>query len=312
MDSLFTIAPRLLRNPAAYFESVRRGKNLQASIRWLLVSSVAYLSIYGFVMGMAHSPWQALSSSVKMPILFIGAGLLCLPALYLFALVMGTQLRLAQVTALVLAGACTFFPADTVHLAVVDPGVGTRRRPLAMRLGRWLFVGPDNGLFSPVLEQAEREGWEIEAVLLANPDFWLPAVSRTFHGRDLFAPVAAHLARGVRLADLGPALADPIRLQIPRPEKTVHGWRAHVLSRDAFGNLATDLAVDQIAQPEAVRVRVGSFEIRGLVPTYGSRPRGELVALADSRGRLEIAVVDGSAAQVTGLRVGDEVAVVVK
>ena len=104
MDSSFASVPRLMRNPAAYFENVRRGKHLEVAISWLLVSSVACLSIYGFVMGMAHSPWQALSSSVKMPILFIGAGLLCLPALYLFALVMGTHLRLAQVTALVLAG----------------------------------------------------------------------------------------------------------------------------------------------------------------------------------------------------------------
>ena len=104
MDDSFTIVPHLLRDPAAYFENVRRGKPLQASIRWLLVSSVACLSIYGFVLGLAHSPWQALSCSLKMPILFIGAGLLCLPALYFVALVMGTRLRLAQVAAVVLAG----------------------------------------------------------------------------------------------------------------------------------------------------------------------------------------------------------------
>ena len=104
MDSPFTIVPHLLRDPAAYFENVRRGKPLQASIRWLLVSSVACLSIYGFVLGLAHSPWQALSCSVKMPVLFIGAGLLCLPALYMVALVMGTPLKPAQVAAVVLAG----------------------------------------------------------------------------------------------------------------------------------------------------------------------------------------------------------------
>jgi hypothetical protein len=104
MDGSFTIVPRLLRDPAAYFEGVRRGKNLQSSIQWLLASSVVCLSIYGFVIGLSHSPWQALSSAIKMPILFIGAGLLCHPALYFSALVMGTSLRMAQITAVVLAG----------------------------------------------------------------------------------------------------------------------------------------------------------------------------------------------------------------
>jgi len=104
MDSSLTLVPRLLRDPAAFFEGVRRAKNLSSSIHWLLVSSVVCLSIYGFVMGLAHSPWQALSSAVKMPILFIGAGLLCLPALYFSALMVGTPLRLAQITAVVLAG----------------------------------------------------------------------------------------------------------------------------------------------------------------------------------------------------------------
>jgi hypothetical protein len=104
MDSPMTLVPRLLRDPAAYFEGVRRSKNLSSSINWLLVSSVVCLSIYGFVMGLAHSPWQALSSAVKMPILVIGAGLLCLPALYFSALMLGTPLRLAQITAVVLAG----------------------------------------------------------------------------------------------------------------------------------------------------------------------------------------------------------------
>jgi hypothetical protein len=94
----------LLRDPAAYFEGVRRGKNLQSSIKWLLVSSVVCLFTYGFVMGLTHSPWQALSSAAKLPILFIGAGLVCLPALYFSALVMGTPLRMTQITAVVLAG----------------------------------------------------------------------------------------------------------------------------------------------------------------------------------------------------------------
>jgi S-adenosylmethionine hydrolase len=209
--------------------------------------------------------------------------------------------------ALILSRAYAYFPSGTVHLAVVDPGVGTDRRPLALRAGDWYFVGPDNGLFTPVLEQAERKGLPAAIVVPDEPRYWLTHVSPTFHGRDVFAPLAAHLARGVPLADLGPVAADPVRLQMPRPERTDWGWRAHVMAADAFGNLATDLPVGMIERPEAVRVRLGRHEVRGLSLTYGDRPPGQLIALADSSGRLEIAVVGGSAAQLTGARHGDEV-----
>jgi hypothetical protein len=104
MDDSFALVSRLLRDPSAFFEGVRRGKNLYAAIGWLLVASALCLAVFGFVMGLAHSPWQALSSAIKMPILFIGAGFLCLPALYFFALVMGSQLHMAQITAAVIAG----------------------------------------------------------------------------------------------------------------------------------------------------------------------------------------------------------------
>src|SRR5512136_277510 len=107
--------------------------------------------------------------------------------------------------ALVLCRAYPFFPPGSVHVAVVDPGVGTRRRPMAARLGEHFFVGPDNGLFTPAYEAAEKKGWPLDLVHLTNEKFFLAQVSRTFHGRDIFAPVAAHLANGVPLADLGPA-----------------------------------------------------------------------------------------------------------
>jgi hypothetical protein len=197
------------------------------------------------------------------------------------------------------------YPAGTVHLAVVDPGVGTARRPLALRLGGWYFVGPDNGLFTPVLEDAEKNGWPVEIVHLTNPRTWLPSVSRTFHGRDLFAPVAAHLANGVPLADLGPAVRDPVRLALPRPEKTPAGWRAHIISIDTFGNLVTDLPAGEIVDRENVLVRIGGTEIRGVVESYGQKSSGELVALISSDGRLEVAVVNGSAAQRLGAKIGD-------
>lgn len=212
--------------------------------------------------------------------------------------------------ALTLAAAFRFFPAGTVHLAVVDPGVGTARRPMAARLGQFFFVGPDNGLFTPVYEEAEKNGWPMVFVHLTNEKYFLPDVSRTFHGRDLFAPAAAHLANGVPLADLGPALRDPVRLSLPKPERTAEGWRAHIIAIDHFGNLATDLPVAALDEPARVLVRLGGFEVGGVQAAYGERPPGSLIALTDSQGRLEIAVVEGSAAARTGARVGDAVEVI--
>jgi S-adenosylmethionine hydrolase len=205
--------------------------------------------------------------------------------------------------------AYSFFPAGTVHLAVVDPGVGTARRPLAARLGDHFFVGPDNGLFTPIYDDAEKNGWPMEFVHLTNEKYFLPNVSRTFHGRDLFSPVAAHLAAGVPLADLGPAFRDPVRLSLPKPERTADGWRAHITVVDRFGNCTTDLPAAAVTDPENVTFRLRGREIRGLVPSYGHRQPGELVALADSEGFIEIAVVNGSAAQALGAQVGDVVEV---
>ncbi len=212
--------------------------------------------------------------------------------------------------ALVLSRAVPYFPDGTIHVAVVDPGVGTRRRALAARFEKFDFVGPDNGLVTPLLEAAEAGGEKVDFVEIVNPKFLLPQVSHTFHGRDIFAPAAAHLANGVPLADLGPAIKDLVRLSLPKPEKTVSGWLAQVTGVDGFGNLATDLPGEEILGKGYVVIRVGDHAIRGLVLSYGQRPAGELVALIDSAGYLEIAVVDGSAAQLLNLGTGSPVEVI--
>lgn len=207
--------------------------------------------------------------------------------------------------------AYSFFPAGTVHVAVIDPGVGTQRRPLAARLGSQYFVAPDNGLLTPILEEAEKNGGPVEFVHTNNRKYWLPDVSHTFHGRDIFAPVGAHLVKGVPLAELGPAITDPVRLNMPRPEKTTTGWRAHVTVVDNFGNLTTDLPAASLADREDFMFRLHGHEAHGLVASYGHKQPGDLVALVDSENHIEIAVVNGSAAQVTGARVGDVVEVIV-
>jgi hypothetical protein len=214
--------------------------------------------------------------------------------------------------AFILWSAYSFFPAGTVHVAVVDPGVGTQRRPLAMGAGKWYFVGPDNGLFTPVLADAEKNVWPVEIVHLTNKDYWLPSVSHTFHGRDVFAPAAAHLAKGVPLVELGQPVHDPLRLAMPKPEKTLFGWRAHVTVVDVFGNCATDLPAAAIASTKGVTFRLRGREVRGLVKSYGHNQSGELVALVDSEDFIEIAVVNGSAARELGAQVGDVVEVVLE
>lgn len=203
-----------------------------------------------------------------------------------------------------------FFPDGTVHVAVVDPGVGTQRRPMAARLGKYYFVGPDNGLFTPIIEESEKGTGLVEFVSLNNPKYWLPEVSYTFHGRDIFAPIAAYLAKGVPLADLGSAMSDPVRLDMPRPEKTGYGWYAHITVIDIFGNLTTDLPAEILSGPEKVVFRLHGREIHGLVTSYGQKYSGDLIALVDSKNFVEIAIVNGSAAQSLGAQVGDVIDVI--
>ncbi len=214
--------------------------------------------------------------------------------------------------ALVLFRAYSFFPAGTVHLAVVDPGVGTERRPIAARLGEHFFVGPDNGLFTPILEAMEKEQGAVQFVHANNPKFWLPEVSRTFHGRDIFAPVAAHLANGVPLEQLGAPLSDPVRLSLPKPMRMPMGWQAHIMAVDHFGNLTTDLPATEISGSEDVLFRLRGWDVRGLSRSYGERESGELVALVNSLNFVEIAVVNGNAARMVGASVGDVVEVILE
>lgn len=214
--------------------------------------------------------------------------------------------------ALVLAASVPFFPG-AVHLAVVDPGVGSRRRPLVLTAGDGsVLVGPDNGLLIPA---AERLGGVLTAHELTNPALARPSPSPTFHGRDIFAPAAAHLARGVEPGEFGPevipgSLKD---LGMGRPV-VVDGWVCgEVLAVDRFGNLQTSVTrghLPRLAPAEVLQVRVGAREIRATFrQSYAFGPEGELQVVEDSRGFLALSVNLGdAAAELGGVVAGEAVA----
>lgn len=211
--------------------------------------------------------------------------------------------------ALILARSAPYFPENSIHVVVVDPGVGTARRPMAAKIGTQYYVGPDNGTITMLLEKAEREGWKTEFVHLSAPEFWLPEVSFVFHGRDIFAPVAAHISIGVPLKSLGTPFDDPVRLELPKPEKTDTGWRGEIIHIDHFGNVASNIYADVLDEAlkdkEKITVRVGKAEVQGLVNTFGEGALGELIALIGSTGNLLIAVVNGNAAERLNVTVGE-------
>jgi S-adenosylmethionine hydrolase len=212
---------------------------------------------------------------------------------------------------LILARSAPFFPEGTVNLVVVDPGVGTERRAMAARVGKSYFVGPDNGIITLWLEQSRATGASAQFVTLDRPEYWLAEISHVFHGRDIFAPVAAHLARGVPLAEVGTGFDNPILLALPVPSRSQNVWTGEVIHVDHFGNIASNIRLEHIDAdlPKAPNmiVQVGPTRIDGLVQTFGERPAGSLVALVGSTGNLIVSVVNGSAAERLAIKVGDTI-----
>jgi S-adenosylmethionine hydrolase len=210
--------------------------------------------------------------------------------------------------AITLAQAYRYFPAGTVHVVVVDPGVGTARRPIVADAGQHRFVAPDNGVLSFVYERES----SVAVREITNDELFLHPVSSTFHGRDIFAPVAAHLSRGIDAESVGPVISDHVRLDIPKPLRLGQSLlQGSVLKIDRFGNIVTNLTPEDIT-PDArnvFRVRIASTEIPKLRHTYSGANHGELFAIFGSMGFLEIAVNQGSAAELLRVRVGDPVEV---
>ncbi|HSK08659.1 MAG TPA: SAM-dependent chlorinase/fluorinase [Vicinamibacterales bacterium] len=205
-----------------------------------------------------------------------------------------------RTAALELAASYRFFPAGTVFLVVVDPGVGSGRRPLAAEAGDYRFVAPDNGVLTAVFKETPPR----RVVELTERRYGRPTVSRTFEGRDRFAPAAGWLAKGVEVRALGRPLTDYVLLTIPDPEVGSDEIRGAVLRVDRFGNLITNIdrrAYDRLARLGGrLHIRVGAVDVAQLVSTYAEVPAGEVAGLFGSSDHLELAANSASAAALLG------------
>jgi S-adenosylmethionine hydrolase len=207
--------------------------------------------------------------------------------------------------AFMLHTAARFYPEGTIHLAVVDPAVGTRRRALCLKTEKYLFVGPDNGIFSPFLDE------KVAAYSLDNDAYWREHVSVTFHGRDIFGPVAAHLAKGLDPAELGPKVRRPVRLDSWRNRKKNGRIEGAIVHIDHFGNCITSFSSGDLAAFKRFQLWIAGNtnapETRKLKKTYADAPLGEPCWLIGSTGLVELAINGGNAAEVYGIERGDQV-----
>ncbi|HTC91932.1 MAG TPA: SAM-dependent chlorinase/fluorinase [Terriglobales bacterium] len=213
--------------------------------------------------------------------------------------------------ALTLAQAYSYYPPNTLHVVVVDPGVGTARRPILANVGKYLFLAPDNGILSLVYEREEA----ISVRHVTSQHYFLQPVSNTFHGRDVFAPVAGWLSKGVDPEKFGEVVTDFVRFTAPKPKSAGDNlFKGIVLKVDKFGNLVTNITPQDLPQlftpqPPPFKISVGKTEISKMKTTYAEGAPGEVFAVLGSMGFLEIVTNRGSAQNTIGAGKGTEVGV---
>lgn len=204
-----------------------------------------------------------------------------------------------------------FFPKGTIHVAVVDPGVGSERRLLGVEAGGHFFVGPDNGIFWTMI----RDDKEAIAIQLTEQKYFLPHVTRTFHGREVFAPVAAHLSMGEDLLQMGVRINDPVEITLPSPQIIDDVLHGEITRVDNFGNLISNISknalVEFLRKSDPI-IFIGNIEIRSINNTYFDVEQGEPLALINSSGLLEIAVNLGRASEYAGINKEEIVGTVIK
>ena len=190
----------------------------------------------------------------------------------------------------------SYFPDGTVHVAVVDPGVGSTRRAMALKAAGHFFVGPDNGIFWPII----KDNKDAEIIELSEKKYFMPHVTSTFHGRDIFAPAAAHISLGIEIGQLGLPLTDPEELTLPQPYQKDDILKGEITRIDNFGNLITNITSEDIIRflgNEKPVIHLCDYEIIGISETYSDREKGELLALINSTNHLEVAVNLGKASE---------------
>ena len=213
-----------------------------------------------------------------------------------------------QAAAFLIDSAYRYFPIGTIHVIVVDPGVGSERQAIACQTETAYFVCPDNGILTHILRNEE----PIHTVAVENSAYFLPQVSNTFHGRDIFAPVAAHLSRGVPIDKLGSPVARPVQLPIPKPQGTDNTIVGQVIWIDSFGNLVTNISheiLGSLEERNRIFICAGSARIDHINRSYAESAVGEALAIVGSFNRLEISINQGNAAQILGLKRGDRITI---
>ncbi|WAC06706.1 MAG: SAM-dependent chlorinase/fluorinase [Thermodesulfobacteriota bacterium] len=209
--------------------------------------------------------------------------------------------------AFLLSSVYTYFPQGTIHLAVVDPGVGSKRKPILVKGENFFFIGPDNGIFGLIYDQLKK----ISVYELTNAHFFLKPVSATFHGRDIFAPVAAYLSRGVSPLEMGKETKNFQRLSLPQPILEKKRIRGKVMYIDSFGNLITNITVNHLKKLENApgKIKIRENIISGLSKNYQEAKKGTLLAIIGSSNFLEISVREGSAQKKLKSQKGDDIKV---
>src|SRR5438309_150079 len=205
----------------------------------------------------------------------------------------------------------SYFPVDTIHVVVVDPGVGSARRPILARVGQHFFIAPDNGVLSLVYEAEER----ISVRHITSEHYFRQPVSNTFHGRDIFAAVAAYMSKGVETAKFGEEIADFTRFVAPKPKAVApNSWKGIVLKTDKFGNLITNFTPRDVPQITSgnFKLTLGKAEITKLRSSYAEGAQGEIFAIIGSSGFVEISTNRGAASRVAGADKGSEVTLVME
>jgi S-adenosyl-L-methionine hydrolase (adenosine-forming) len=207
--------------------------------------------------------------------------------------------------ALILRHAVGYFPPGTIHVGIVDPGVGSERAPLLIESGSQFFIGPDNGIFSLALRDQQPD----RIVQLSNRAYHLRPTSSTFHGRDVFAPVAAYLSLGIPAAEFGEPAESYMKLAIPKIVRRGREIDAEIIYIDGYGNLFTNIEEHDLTGLPAsgIAIQTGTVRLRGLTSNYAAVRVGELVAVINSWGLLEISVNQGNARQFSGVKIGDKV-----